>query len=207
MIESLGIIAGVIILISLLMTNIKWLRYINLVGALMFAVYGFLISAWPVFGLNAGIVLVNVYYLSQMANAKDFFQFVTFEPDDELAKTFLTNQKDDISRFMRVDDTVLKTSTLRFFILRNTHMVGLVLAQKVDAKTMLITLDYVIKPYRDFKNGQRMLNHAKTLWRNEGVEEVIAYASVEAHEKYLKSLGFEADQKHPTRFTLPVVRG
>lgn len=207
MIESLGIIAGVIILVSLLMTSIKWLRYINLIGALMFAVYGFLISAWPVFGLNAGIVLVNVYYLAQMANTKDFFQFVTFQANDDLAKTFLANQKDDITRFMRVDETVLETSTLRFFILRNTHMVGLFLAQNVDHKTMLITLDYVIKPYRDFKNGQMMFNHAKTLWRNEGIQEVIAYASVDAHEKYLTSLGFQADTKNPTRYTMPVVRG
>ena len=207
MIEQLGIIAGIIILISLLMTSIKLLRYINLVGALLFALYGFLIEAWPVFGLNAGIVLVNVYYLANMYFAKDFFQFVKFNEDDQLAQTFLDNQKNDIEQFMAYDAGLIKTSSLRFFILRNTAMVGLFLAQPIDSKTMLITLDYVIKPYRDFKNGKMMLAHAMMLWHNENIDTVIAYATNPKHQRYLTSLGFREDTAHAGRFVVEVSRG
>ena len=207
MVEQLGILAGIIILVSLLMTSIKWLRYINLGGALLFALYGYLIQAWPVFGLNAGIVIVNLYYLSQMYLAKDFFQFVTFKEDDAIAHTFLENQQADIAQFMAYDETLIKTSTLRFFILRNTQMVGLFLAQPIDRKAMLITLDYVIKPYRDLKNGRMMLAHAKTLWRNEGIQEVIAYAQAPKHERYLSHLGFTPDASQTGRYVMPIVRG
>jgi hypothetical protein len=45
------------------MRSLNKLRIINLVGALLFTVYGSILGAYPVAALNAFIVLVNVYYL------------------------------------------------------------------------------------------------------------------------------------------------
>jgi len=50
--EMIGYIGSVIILVSLLMTNVYRLRQINLIGSLIFAVYGWLIGAWPVLAIH-----------------------------------------------------------------------------------------------------------------------------------------------------------
>jgi len=63
--ELLGYLASSLIAISLMMRSLNKLRIINLVGALLFTVYGSILGAYPVAVLNAFIVLVNVYYLQK----------------------------------------------------------------------------------------------------------------------------------------------
>jgi hypothetical protein len=63
--ELLGYLASILIAISLMMRSLNKLRIINLVGSLLFTVYGSIIGAYPVAVLNAFIVLVNVYYLQK----------------------------------------------------------------------------------------------------------------------------------------------
>jgi len=75
LVEWIGYIASLIVLISLVMSSVKRLRWINLTGSLIFAVYGVLISSYPVAVMNLGIVLVNTYYLYQIYSKKDLFQF------------------------------------------------------------------------------------------------------------------------------------
>ncbi|OED45109.1 uroporphyrinogen decarboxylase [Endozoicomonas sp. (ex Bugula neritina AB1)] len=53
--------------ISLMMKNIVALRWVNSIGCGIFVLYGTLIEAWPVAGMNAFIVLINMYYLTKMA--------------------------------------------------------------------------------------------------------------------------------------------
>jgi hypothetical protein len=62
-IELYGYFGSFIIAISLTMTDIKRLRWLNMIGAAIFASYGFIISAWPVLALNGFIVLINVYHI------------------------------------------------------------------------------------------------------------------------------------------------
>ena len=64
-IEMLGYMASGLVALSLMMRSLRKLRIINLVGSLLFTVYGFIIGAYPVAVLNAFIVLVNLYYLQQ----------------------------------------------------------------------------------------------------------------------------------------------
>ncbi len=63
--EMLGYLASVLVALSLMMRSLNKLRLINLVGSLLFTVYGFIIGAYPVAVLNAFIVLVNIFYLQQ----------------------------------------------------------------------------------------------------------------------------------------------
>ena len=62
-IELYGYFGSSLIAVSLMMSNIIPLRWINLVGAGMFASYGVIIQAWPVAALNGFIVLIDIYHL------------------------------------------------------------------------------------------------------------------------------------------------
>lgn len=61
--EWLGYLASSLILLSMMMSSIKKLRWINLSGAALFSIYGFIISAMPVAFMNAMVVFINIYHL------------------------------------------------------------------------------------------------------------------------------------------------
>jgi hypothetical protein len=62
-VEVFGFVASVVVAISLMLKNMKWLRIVNGIGAVMFAVYGMLIQSYPVMILNAFIAIADAYYL------------------------------------------------------------------------------------------------------------------------------------------------
>lgn len=64
--EFYGYLGSALIAISLMMGDIRKLRWINLVGAGTFASYGLLIGSWPVAILNGFIVLIDVVHLWQI---------------------------------------------------------------------------------------------------------------------------------------------
>mgnify|MGYP001770021993 CR=1 FL=1 len=51
--EVVGFAASALVAISLMMSNVFWLRVINLVGGAVFTVYGILIHSAPVAVMNA----------------------------------------------------------------------------------------------------------------------------------------------------------
>ncbi|MEN9839984.1 MAG: hypothetical protein RL177_1463 [Bacteroidota bacterium] len=75
--ELIGYVASVLVAVSLTMSNIVRLRVLNMLGAITFVAYGALIGAWPVAFMNAFIVGINIYYLLQMRNAKEYLKLVT----------------------------------------------------------------------------------------------------------------------------------
>ncbi|WP_304225222.1 hypothetical protein [Gracilinema caldarium] len=196
-IEWFGTFASVMVAVSLTLKNIKRLRIVNLIGSLAFAIYGFLISAWPVFGLNAFIVLVNSYYLYVMA--RDAKRPETFEilyvnlVHDEYAQRFLQFYGSDIRKFFPsfplTGQNDYLASLEACFILRQTVPVSLVVYRRDANGDLSILMDYAIPAYRDLKNAKFFLETAiSNIARTAKV--VHAQAEVQAHEAYLKKLGF-----------------
>lgn len=68
MIEGLGIFASVLVLISFLFNNAMAIRAVNVLGAVLFVVYGIAIDAFSVWFLNGGLVLVHIYHIVRMMN-------------------------------------------------------------------------------------------------------------------------------------------
>lgn len=68
MIEGLGIVASVLVLISFLFNNAMAIRAVNVIGAIMFVVYGIAIDAFSVWFLNGSLVLVHIYHMVRMMN-------------------------------------------------------------------------------------------------------------------------------------------
>lgn len=64
-VELFGILAGTLVLISFLMKGERQIRFINIIGCVIFVVYGIMISSVSVVLLNVGLTLVHIVKLSR----------------------------------------------------------------------------------------------------------------------------------------------
>jgi uncharacterized membrane protein len=69
--EWVGYLASVVVAISLMMADIKKLRWWNLIGAGLFVAYGLAIDAIPVALVNFFIVIIDLYYLVKLYKAPE----------------------------------------------------------------------------------------------------------------------------------------
>ena len=63
MTELIGILAGVFVLFSFILTGERKIRMVNIFGAVLFVVYGVLIDALSIWLLNGSLIFVHLYYL------------------------------------------------------------------------------------------------------------------------------------------------
>ncbi|GIM54829.1 SemiSWEET family transporter [Capnocytophaga cynodegmi] len=64
MIDLIGYVASFFVVISFLIKdNILYIRFTNLVGCILFVIYGFLIDSIPIILPNAFLVFVQVFYI------------------------------------------------------------------------------------------------------------------------------------------------
>ena len=65
-VEIVGYLASIVVLCSFTMKDVKKLRRVNIVGCLLFVVYGFMMPTlrigMPIIITNAAIIGINVYY-------------------------------------------------------------------------------------------------------------------------------------------------
>ena len=64
--EVFGYIGMALVLVSMMMTSLKWLRVLNMTGALVCAAYGVLTNTWPTAMLNIGILLIQIVQLYRL---------------------------------------------------------------------------------------------------------------------------------------------
>ncbi|KYH34552.1 hypothetical protein CLTEP_14800 [Clostridium tepidiprofundi DSM 19306] len=188
--EWLGYLASVVVLISLLMSSIIKLRWINLVGSSLFSLYGFLIGALPVGFMNFGIALINVYYLVKMYNSKEYFEILPVVEKSKYLNHYLDFYKDEIEKYSDKIEFKINASDVCFFILRNMVPAGIFLASHYDANTLNIELDFVIPEYRDFKIGKFVFEDNKKLFKDKGYSNFISFSTKKEHIMYLKKMGF-----------------
>jgi hypothetical protein len=192
--EWLGYVASLIVLVSLLMSSVKRLRWINLIGSLVFAIYGFLISALPVALMNLGIVIINGYYLYQMYTKKDYFKLMAVS-DLTYFNLFVETYEKDMKAFMAFEEELDHPSLIKVFMLRNTVPAGVLVGQRHE-DTLDILVDYVTPMYRDFKMGQFLYQEQTSYFKDQGINKLTSKPGSEKHQDYLKRMGFIQEQDH-----------
>ncbi|NWO18850.1 YgjV family protein [Leptotrichia sp. oral taxon 223] len=63
MIEIIGILATLFVLLSFSFSEEKHIRIINVIGALLFVVYGLVTNALSVWLLNSILIIIHIYKL------------------------------------------------------------------------------------------------------------------------------------------------
>jgi len=188
--EILGYFASIIVAVSLMMNSQIWLRWINLLGAILFSTYGFLISSYPVGVLNAIIAVTNIYFLIKMYFSKEYFTLLEMPKNDVYFSKFLEFHKNNIRFFFPDFEFNQSENTLRFYVLRNMVTAGVFIGKMIDKETLMIELDYVIPEYMDFKTGKYIYEQHKTYFLNKGIKKLAERTTNPKHEKYLSKMGF-----------------
>ena len=192
--QWIGYIASVIVAVSLAINSIVKFRWINLIGAITFSIYGFLIGALPVGFLNGLIALIDVYYLIIIYNKKETFETLEIRAENKYLLRFLEFHNKEIQKFFPGFTYKPEMNTISFFILRNTAVAGLFLAHREDNNILKVGLDYVIPEYRDFKNGRYIYLRLRRKFIDDGFDTVMATGKSNEYSKYLKKLGFTKNQ-------------
>ncbi len=187
----IGYIGSGIIAISMMMNSIVKFRWINLLGAVTFATYGFLINAMPVIALNGFIVSVDIYFLFRIYTKSHLFDTLEVRGDNKYLLKFLNYHNEEIQKFFPGFVHKPQMNTVSFFVLRNMAVTGLFLAHKEDENTLKVGLDYVIPEYRDYKNGKYVYHRLKDRFIEDGIKKVVSKSNTPKHISYLKKLGFE----------------
>jgi len=191
MLDYIGYVASLIVLISLLMSSIKKLRWINLAGALLFGAYGFfVIKNIPTGLMNLGIVIIDIYYLIKMYSSKEFFRVLSIKNDYEYLNSFIEFYEQDIKSFTNIDELDIENAVIKFYVLRNMNPAGIFICSEYDKSTLNIDLDYVIPQFRDFKMGDYVFKSQKDFILESGYNKFVVFSENKKHIEYVKKMGF-----------------
>lgn len=200
--EIIGYMASLLVAFSLTMKSLQRLRIVNMVGALVFIIYGLLIDAIPVAFLNGLILCVNIYNLWQMWQQKDYFTLMQVRADSSYLKKFLEFYRSEISEFVPTYQFKPAEDQVVVFILRNMLPVGLVVV-KPEGEEARIFLDFVIPGYRDFRAGRFLLEESAEFYRQLGILRLSTAPGSKRHETYLNRMGFRLEEDGRYYYELP----
>jgi hypothetical protein len=192
LLEIFGYIASVLIALSLMMSNIKQLRWINLFGAAAFSVYGYFIDAYPVFILNGWIALVDIYYLIRIYQEKDQFDLIKLRSVESPLFNLLKQSygKDIIELHKGFEWSQLDDSSV-FLLFRNMKPVGFFACRELnEVDKVEVLLDYIIPEDRDFKAAKFMFSSENNQLKQEGINHLVVKPYGKNHEIYLSRVGF-----------------
>lgn len=197
-----GYIASIIIATSMTMSSIVKFRIINLIGASLFFVYGLFIGALPIVLLNSFIISVDIYYLVRIFSEKEAFEIMWVRSDNKYLLRFLEFYHKDIQHFFPGFSYQPELNTHSFFVLRNMAVAGLFLGRRENDHVLHVGLDYVIKEYRDFKNGKFIFHRLQDKIMSDGFTIIKTKGHIPQHQKYLRKLGFQEKENNCYEMTL-----
>jgi hypothetical protein len=207
-IEWIGYVGSVIVAISLTMSSIIRLRWLNLLGASIFSTYGFIIGAMPVAFLNLFITLINIFYLIRIYSAKDYFKILHIRKENRYLQYFLDFYSKDINKFFPGFCDNFKNhlydneNLLCILIIRNANVAGLFIGRKINDDEMFIEIDFAIPEYRDFKTGDYVYRQNQEPFLEMGIKKFITEAKNKKHLHYLKKMGFEEQSGSDGKVTM-----
>jgi hypothetical protein len=197
--ELVGYAASALVVASLAMTSVVRLRAISLLGSVTFVVYGVLIGSVPIVVTNAAIAVLNVWFLRRELGGGRDLGAVVVPADSPFLADFVRHHTPDIRTF-QPDFDPARTADLSIVLMRDGLPAGVVRGD-IDDGTLHLTLDYVLKAYRDSRLGQWLFGGGAGVLRAAGVTSVVATGRTDAHRSYLRRMGFVSteDGTHFTR--------
>jgi hypothetical protein len=188
-VEWIGYLGSALVALSLAMSSIVKLRWINLAGSVVFVIYGIIIDAIPVALVNGIIVVVNLYYLWKIYARTDLFRILEVDPGDHYLEAFIDYYRTLIARDFPAFMSLKEKGRLACLILRNMQIAGVFVGTQKEGE-LRIDLDFVIPKFRDYKAGKYLLIDNQSFFLKKGISRLRILEFHSGYAKYFSRMGF-----------------
>ncbi len=186
-----GYLASVVTAISLLMSRPLRLRWLNLAGSALFAIYGVLIQAYPVAVFNGLIVFIDAYYIYKIYSSSSKFSTILVQPTDGVLGVFIENYANDMGNFFPGYKESFGKHNFVAIQMRDMEVCGVVAGNRVGDE-LTIDIDYTSPTNRDYKPGSYLYRQSSFL-KDNGITKLWASPKTQVHQDYLVKMGFGLD--------------
>ena len=183
--EIIGYVGSLLVVISLVMSNIIKLRIINTIGSTIFCVYALIIKSYPTAIMNAVLVGINIYYLVKLLKTQKSYYMLEIDTKDKSLEFFLQSNKEDILKYFDWVETDTLKYAKAYTLYDNMTLAGLFLAEENDGE-LNVKYDYTTPQYRDKTVGKYVYRTLKEL----GYKSVVYEGDNTEHINYILSEGF-----------------
>ena len=191
--ELIGYLASALVVISLAMTSVVRLRIISLAGSAVFLVYAVLIGSVPIVLTNAAIACLNIWFLWRELGGGRDLGAVVVPTDSPFLLDFLDHHSHEIQSFQPEYDPA-RGPGFALVLTRDGLPAGAVLGER-DGTMLDITVDFVLRAYRDSRLGRWVYGPGARVFRTAGINRLTASATLETHRSYLERVGFVRDDE------------
>lgn len=204
-VDVLGYVASALVIVSLTMRSVVRLRSISLVGSITFFTYGFMIESPPIMITNICIAGINLWFLRKefLVKPSDRHDLGVsrIRSDSPFLLDFVEYHHSDITNFQPEFQMPTGDDVIALMLTREALPAGLVMGH-LHANTLHIDLDYVLREHRDSRLGSWLYGPGRAVFRKAGITELRALAVTDAHDKYLRRVGFEPPADKTGEFAL-----
>ena len=190
-VEVVGYVASALIAASFMMKSLVKLRWVSLVGSIIFVVYAVLIGAWPVALTNAVVAVANIVRLRKELGTSSTFTAVPMRPESPFLADFLGAHADDIATSQPAYHPADEDTFVRL-VNRDGLPTG-VLVGEPAGKELLVKLDYVTPAYRDSLGAKWLFGQGRSTFTEAGFTRLVAHAHTAVHRNYLELVGFRPE--------------
>ncbi len=195
-IEGIGYFGSALVVVSMLMTSVKWLRIVNSIGSAIFAGYAIMIHSYPTAIMNIVLLVINIYNLVKLHKESKNYNVIECMKSESIVQLYLKSNLEDIRKFFPgydVDTCEASSAdsyekTIRgYLVCAGSMPVGIMTGIRENETTFAIELDYSIPSYRDCSVGTYLLGYLKA---QQGICEVVFRNPSEGHVGYLDRVGY-----------------
>lgn len=189
-VEIVGLVAGLLILIAMLMPGIKKLRMFNLCGGIIMVVYGILIKSLSVTILNSITSFINIYHLIKLSIIKPNYDLIEVSFNDLILINYIKTNKLNIEVFLNDDHKI-------YLFLNNSNIKGLYILKEENGKYIICFKKK--NELRNKKEGEFIISKKP--------KDIIIEGTAKnnfLNKKYYKNLGFTvniSENKKEIKFT------
>ncbi len=186
--ELVGYLASALVVASLAMTSVVRLRMLSLAGSVAFVVYGILIESIPIIVTNGAIALINVWFLTRELGGRRDLGAIVVTGDSPFLDDFLGHHRNEIRQFQPDYDPVAPFD-FALVLTRDGLPAGALLGVR-HGDTLEVTLDHVLRPYRDSRLGVWLYGRGAGIFRSAGIKRLVTAGGDDTHRSYLQRVGF-----------------